>query len=319
MKKRSALVGLALLLATSAAWAQGSSDEVAGRALFEEGRRLMQAADFKAACPKLEEGERVSPGVGMAFNLGDCYEKLGKVASAWAAFSDAAGMARAQSQAEREKVAKERAAALAPRLPHLKLALAPGADVDGLEIKRDGVVIGRAQWTTSIPVDPGAHTLTVSAPNRVEAKVQVVVPEAAERVAQIPVLAAARVDKPVEGERPVVVMPPPPVEDSNKGNTQRLVGLVAGGVGIIGLGIGTIYGLMAKSKKSDSDSHCFEGDVCDADGLVLRHQASGRAEVSTVSFIAGGVLLAAGAVLYLVAPRASARVGIRADGIMVKF
>lgn len=317
MKLRASLAMGVLLVARSAA-AQSTSDEVAGRALFEEGRRLMQQGDYKAACPKLEEGERVSPGVGMAFNLGECFEKVGKLASAWAAFSDAAGMARAQGQTDREKVARDRAAALAPRLPHLKLALAPGADVEGLLIKRDGVVVGRAQWTTSIPVDPGPHTLLVSAPKRVDATVQVDTPEASERIAQIPVLALVPVvEKPVE--KPAPVTPPPPSEDPDKGNTQRVVGLVTGGVGIVGLGVGAVYGLMAKSKKSDSDSHCFAGDVCDADGLVLRHQASGRADVATVGFIAGGVLVAAGVVIYLVAPRASARVGVRSDGVMVRF
>ncbi len=318
MKWHASLVLGALLVARSAS-AQTTSDEVAGRALFEEGRRLMQQGDYKAACPKLEEGERISPGVGMAFNLGECLEKVGRIASAWAAFSDAAGMARAQSQADREKVARDRAAALAPRLPHLKLALAPGADVDGLAIKRDGVAIGRAQWSASIPVDPGPHTLLVSAPNRVDATVQVDTPEGAERVAQIPVLAPAptKVEKPIE--KPAPLTPPPPIEDPNKGNTQRIVGLVTGGVGIVGLGVGAVYGLMAKSKKSDSDAHCFAGDVCDSDGLVLRHEAGGRADVATVGFIAGGVLVAAGVVIYLVAPRASARVGIRSDGVTVRF
>ena len=318
MKWRSWLAVGVVLVARSA-FAQTTSNEVAGRALFEEGRHLMQQGDYKAACPKLEEGERISPGVGMAFNLGECFEKVGKIASAWAAFSDAAGMARAQGQPDREKVARDRAAALAPRLPHLKLALAPGADVDGLAIKRDGVEIGRAQWSASIPVDPGPHSLLVSAPNRIETTVQVDTPEASERVAQIPILALAPVKIEKPAEKPAPLTPPPPIEDPNKGNTQRIVGLVTGGVGIVGLGVGALYGLMAKSKKSDSDSHCFAGDVCDADGLVLRHEASGRADVATVGFIAGGVLVAAGVVLYLVAPRASARVGIRSDGMTVRF
>src|SRR6266498_2939701 len=92
---------------------------------------------FAEACPKLGESQRLDPGVGTQFHLADCYERIGQTASAWAGFLEAASGAKALGQTEREKVARERAAALAPRLSKLTIVAARAADVPGLEIKRD--------------------------------------------------------------------------------------------------------------------------------------------------------------------------------------
>ena len=58
-------------------------------------------------------------------------------------------------------------------------------------------------------------------------------------------------------------------------------------------------------------SHCDTTDACDGAGLALRQNAEAAATGATVSLVAGGVLLAGGAVLWFTAPRAqTARVGL---------
>ncbi|MEO8877348.1 MAG: hypothetical protein ABI461_17265, partial [Polyangiaceae bacterium] len=92
-----ATVAFCFPIATSA-YAQNPSDLAAAEALFEDGRKSMDANDFAAACPKLEESERLAPAVGTLLNLGICYEKSHRTASAWATFKEATSAARASGQ-----------------------------------------------------------------------------------------------------------------------------------------------------------------------------------------------------------------------------
>src|SRR5882757_7808503 len=50
-------------------------DAVRAEALFDEGRRLMTAGDFTAACPKFASSQALDPAIGTALNLANCYEK----------------------------------------------------------------------------------------------------------------------------------------------------------------------------------------------------------------------------------------------------
>src|SRR5262249_28271827 len=112
------------------------------------------------------ESQKLDPGVGTQFNLADCYEKVGQTASAWAGFLEAASAAKSMGQTDREKVPRERAATLAPRLSKLTITSTEAASISGLEIKRDGTTVGRALWGTAIPVDPGSHVVQVTAPGK---------------------------------------------------------------------------------------------------------------------------------------------------------
>lgn len=96
-------------------------------------------------------------------------------------------------------------------------------------------------------------------------------------------------------------------DKSDSGKTLRLAGLIAGGVGIVGLGVGGVTGLVASGKHDDSK--CADDRCPDQGGVDREKDAATMATVSTIGFIAGGVLLAAGVVMYLVAPKAEKRTG----------
>ena len=61
----------------------------------------------------------------------------------------------------------------------------------------------------------------------------------------------------------------------------------------------------APSRKLDQSngSHCDSSDHCDVAGLSLRKDAQNDATASTILFVAGGAVLAAGLVIYVTAPR----------------
>jgi hypothetical protein len=147
------------------AFARTARADPAAQALFDDAKKLMQAGKYSDACPKFEESQRLAPGIGTQYNLASCYESLGKTASAWSLYLDVAGVAKSTNQPEREKAARQNAAALEPKLSRLNITVDKGAPAD-VEVKRDGVAIGRAQWGTAIPLDPGQHQETASAPGK---------------------------------------------------------------------------------------------------------------------------------------------------------
>jgi hypothetical protein len=78
---------------------------------------------------------------------------------------------------------------------------------------------------------------------------------------------------------------------------------VTGIVGIVGLGVGGVYGYRAKSKNDDAAAAC-PGNVCpDQRGVTLSDDARRAALVSTVSVVLGGALVIGGVGLYLYAPK----------------
>ena len=136
------------------------TDEAGARVLFAEARRLVAAGNYAEACPKFEASLRLDAGVGTNFNLADCMEHTGRIASAWARFLDVAAATRLAGQPEREQVARDRAAALEPRLAHLTVQVA--APAPGLVVERDDVSLPPSSWGVAVPIDPGAHAIKVT-------------------------------------------------------------------------------------------------------------------------------------------------------------
>jgi hypothetical protein len=223
---------LALLAASSPALAQTSSEKVASaQALFDEGLRLINAGQLAAACPKLAASQKLDPGMGTKFRLADCYEKLGKTASAWALFIDLGDEARAAKRKDREEFARKRAADLAPKLARMTIAVAPeSAKLAGLEVRRDGTALDKAVWDVALPVDPGEHFLTVTAPGKKpwESKMVVALP-----AKTIEITVPALEDKPKE----VIAKAPEPAPLVV---VKRSVvpAVVLGGVAVVALGVG---------------------------------------------------------------------------------
>jgi len=161
----------ALSLRASAA----GGNEAAARALFAEGRKLVDEGNYVGACPKFEESLRLDPGTGTSFNLADCFEHIGRTASAWARFLDVAAASKADGQVDRERVARMRAEKLEPLLARLVIEVK--SPIQGLVVERDGVLIGEASWGVPMPVDPGERVLRATAPGRKPWSGSALVPE----------------------------------------------------------------------------------------------------------------------------------------------
>ncbi|HEU4533835.1 MAG TPA: hypothetical protein VFS00_06940, partial [Polyangiaceae bacterium] len=103
------------------------------------------------------------------------------------------------------------------------------------------------------------------------------------------------------GLTPAPAAPPPDSVDP----AWRTTGLVVGGLGIVSLGVSAAFALQAKGKNDDSDKYCTGQRCTDARGPELAEDATTAANVSTITFGAGLLAVAGGALLYFAGPSSS--------------
>ncbi len=282
-------------------WAPAAraNDPAAAEALFEQAKRLMAAGNYAGACPKLEESQRLDPGVGTQFNLADCYEHAGRTATAWALFVEVASSLGRTGDKEREKVAHDRAAAITGRLSRLTI-VAP-ANVSGLEVRRDGEVVGSAAWGTAMPVDPGNHLLEATAPGKKKWSTTVAVgANGATATTTIPELAPGDTS---DSSAPGAGAP---------STTQRTIAIVLGSAGVVGVGIGAGFGISAFAQHSSYVKECPMDHCTTAQGVADHDSAARAANISTAAFAVGLAAGVAGLVVGLTAPKADAPTTARA-------
>ncbi|HHH31072.1 MAG TPA: PEGA domain-containing protein [Polyangiaceae bacterium] len=319
MVRASSWIALVLAMVVSgAARAQtlpDDSDKASAQALFDKGRQAMEDGRIAEACESFAESQRLDPALGTRFNLADCYEQLGKLASAWVHYVGTADMALRLGQSDREAFARERARALEPRLSRLEIRVPH--PVDGLVVTRNETTIGTAQFDEAVPVDIGEYQLEARAPGYEPYRQTVTVSEEGETVSVtlpelVPLPPPPPPPEPAPGTPTVVVAPPPPRPPPPGGiSGQEIAALSVGGAGLIAFGVGSAFGLIAKSKKDESEPRCPSSTQCFADGAELIDQARTAGNVATGLFIAGGVLAVGGLVLWFTAPDPeSARVGV---------
>lgn len=301
------LSALALALAFSPpALAQSAADKAAADALFDDAKKLMKQKKWDEACPKLAESMRLSERLGTLLNLATCHAEQGKTASAWAEFKEAAAMAKREKSKPREKLAKDEADALEKRLARVKLVLPKSLENATLEL--DGTQIGASAAGTALPIDPGKHEVKVSAPGRKTwSKELVIEDEAGVTTLEVPELepeSAAKTPVPAPSEPAEKPAPREPELQKSSGGGSTL-GWVVLGVGVVGVGVGSYFGLRTFSKKSDSDDHCgaaigqSDPNRCDQAGVDLREQAKSAGMISTLGFAVGAAGVGTGVILLL--------------------
>ena len=248
-------------------------DLAAAETLFRQGRASVEAGDYLHACPAFAESLRLDPAPGTLFNLADCEEHIGHLASARANFVRVESVL--PSTDERRAIAHDRAVLLEPRIPRLTITLDPQAPGDAM-VFRDDVEVDRSHLGAPLPVDPGPHNVLVVASGRESSNETVV---AVER----------EVVRVVASPGPVVAhdaLRPP----SRRAASHTAAWIVGAGA-IASLGIGTYFGGRAIGERSTSDAGCSRG-VCSPVGLGAYESARSDARVADVALGIGVVALA---------------------------
>lgn len=309
MRRR--LVGGALgaavaVLAAAPVPARAADDVPAAQVLFEEGRRLMSQHNYVLACPKLAESERLAPAIGTQFNLADCWEHVGRLASAWGAFIDVVDQTHKRGEAERESAARQRANALEPKLGKIVVEVPVPARVTGLEIRRDGEVLRDALWGVGVPLDAGEHLFEARAPGHRPWSTSVRMADGQSAILRVPVLDPAPVEGVAVPPPPPPPRPPPPDLEPKHDYTASIV-VLSGAVVFAGVGV---LGLVERQDQVDA----YNNSSCPPISQSSTGPAYCRSYVSTANtwqdvaiagFVAGGLALASGVTLWITAPRSS--------------
>jgi hypothetical protein len=310
------LVACAALLWAAPAAAQ----DAAAEALFNQGRDLMKQKKFAEACEKFADSHELDPSVGALLNLADCREQNGQIASAWAAYREAASLARQRNDKKREQTAMDKAKKLEGRLSYLIIEVPAETRVDGMILMRNGEPVVSALWDEKVPVDPGKYVIRVEAPGYEPAEVEVnVEARGGEARAQVP--AREPPPRPSEGgpgpgqpsggnepdEGTPSLTTDAPVADTGGMPTGRKIAIGAGALGVVGLATGVVFGLRASSQWDDAKAECVDGDFnnCSTRGVSLQKDAKSSATLATVGVGVGVAALAAGAVLWFLNPPAA--------------
>lgn len=262
-------------------------DKPAAEKLFEEGRAELEAGRPDAACNKFEQSLKKDPrAVGTLLNLGLCNERQGKVASALALFIEAYDRANEAGQVEQRKAAEEHIATLRPQVPIV--AISYSEQLAGQKLVVDDRVV--AADATELPLDPGPHTIVLTAPGRLPYETTVAVKAASRVPVKLPALAL-----PQKGA-----------------STQRVfakVSLIGGGALLLGAGGLAIYARQHYHAQFDgSPPHCgiapaIDGkEVCDAEGAAEVTRARRFATAATIVGSIGLVAIGAGVTLWLTGP-----------------
>lgn len=309
-----------ILVSTSGALAQptGSERETA-RSLMDEGDRLLAASDFAGALTRYQAAHQIMGVPTTGIEVARTREKLGLLVEARAVALEVAHSPAAPKEPSVFGDARAQAAELAQqlegRIPSVVITVQPPG-VSPLTAKLDATHLPEATLGLPIKVNPGEHTLEVTADGYLTESVTFSVAEREQRdlvltltpaqptvstdgASGTPDLSTTNADAMVD-EAP-----------SSRSYTATYIAFgVAGVAGLVGGGAG-VYSLM---KTSDAKNFC-DGNSCAESARPLTEDANTYAWVANVGF--GVAVLAAGYGVYtlLSQPSGSAQPKPSAEGL----
>jgi hypothetical protein len=319
--KACAILAIALLVGPALAQQRANAEE-----LFQLGKGAMARQEYTKACNFFQASINAEFALGTLLNLAMCHEQAGKIASAWAEFRTLEDRARRATppQTDRAQFAHERVEALRPRLSRVRILLAPEtASTMGLVVTIDGVGVAPELFDGGVPVDLGKRKIAASAPERQEwtqvltvdderLSLEVTVPALRRATAPATPASAASIDL-AEAERLAAQ------------RSQRVVGFVAGGIGLASLATGAVFGLLAvhSAAQAQCPAPCFNTTETGSPNTAIHDakDAYDRANtfgwVSNVTLATGVVGLAIGAYLVLTAKPAATRATAKGRELML--
>jgi hypothetical protein len=312
-------IAFSLLAVHGSALAQGG-DVKGAEVAYDEAEKLLERGQLAQACLRYADSYRMDPQLGALLHVGDCNERIDKLATAWRAFDEGYRLA-LQKRDERALVARERADALLRRLSYLRVNLPPDAG-DQAKVLIDGKPIEQAALARDIPVDRGTHSIVVTSDGQEK----------------------WRTEAPVKGVPGVLYFDvpswraPPPApggSDSGRGwfgldpSARRVLGWSAVGLGVAGLGLSTYFFVLQGNKADEADAiyQKYHSCTADCDDVVtnaeleeLEDAQKSARTAGVVSAIAGSVFLAGGAILLFVPPPGADRgAGVRPPRLGLGF
>ena len=276
---------LVVVLAVGTAQADDADErKVQAKAMFEEGLRLYNKGQYEPACERFERSIDLHPNINNRGKLAECYEKVGRVASAWRLYQQVEQRARAIGDERRANVARDRVTALQPRLARMIIE-APGvATTPGLVVTRSEQVVEPRALGTEQVLDPGSYRIAARAPGYIAHERVVQLAEGQVETVRIPSL-----------ER----IPEAAGAGGSASPVLRYSGFALVGAGGIGLATSLYFGNRARTEWSSISPGCIDDALLCANYDYAR-QASAERHGTRANYaaLAGAALLVGGATMW---------------------
>ena len=251
--------------------------------LFAEAKALMPS-NLNEACKKFDRSLQLNrDAIGTLLNVALCDEKLGRIASAVARFTEARDRAREGGLPEHQRAAESHLVVLEPQVPHLAVQLTQ--PLPETKVLVDDRLYALAALA-NIAIDPGEHVVVVSAPDRLPHRATFVIKPAERKAIVVPPLARA-------------------VTVASARRRFGQIATVTGGVAF-GTSIGlAFYGLHLHNQQFDQRNCSHRDNLQDGCNTTGQSNNERARTYGTVATVVGGLGLAvgaAGAVLWYLAP-----------------
>jgi len=341
-----ALVAIALVSQSSLGFAQTDEERAGARAAASEGAKAFNEGRFADAIDLFTRAQSLVKAPPHLLFIARSHEKLGQLVKARENYLAIKRTNLAADAPPAFKDAKDNAekelAALEPRLPYVTVNVQGGGAAQ-VTVTQDGVAIPSALVGVPRPVDPGEHKFQAFAKDMESQVATVAVKEAGKESVALTLESKPGAGAPGGGAQG---------GDGGKGadgagtgkdtggggsNGMKIGAYAALGVGVVGLGLGTVFALSAKSKRDDADALCnLPGGKCPDNKKSeidsLDKDADSASTLSIVGFVAGGLGVATGVTLLILssssksgsgklekAPRVTPWVGYRSLGVTGTF
>jgi len=286
----------------------GDATRSAARKLGVDGVRAYEAGKYDVAMDRLERAYKVLAVPSLGLWSARALEKNGRLVEAAERYVkttrlpvDSSSDRAVQEQAKKDAAREHEA--LVPRIPNLVVEI-EGAPSDDVQVTVAGVPINAALVGTPFPANPGPIVVVAeSGAQRVEGKATLVEGETSTVVLDFSGAPPTASDgTPTEPPRAAASSSAVEADSTAKGGWRPVVGWTAVGLGAGGLAAGLVTGLLAQDKFNALE--CEDSGACPAgsssDEVASINQLR---TVSTIAFIAGGVLAAGGITLLLIPPK----------------
>lgn len=257
-------------------------DSARGSQALGEAKKAESGGKVDEACAAYARAQAFDPQSATLLALALCHEKQGKLATSYGELGEAAAGFGKEGNKERETFARGHAKDLEPKLSYLVLEGSENTRIETFTL--DGLPVPKAAWSKPLPLDAGDHSLSFAQTGSEPSQAHVQIPAGAVKVPyRMPLLGKSKLAQSDKGEA---------------ASTPWLgYGLVAGGV--VGLGVGTVFGISTFSARSDADKGCNVAKQCTAESLARIDDGRSSGTISTIAFVAGAVLVGAGMTLLL--------------------
>jgi hypothetical protein len=240
-----------MLIVSSTAHAQSTSELKKARAQFQRGIELEQAGNYPEAIQQFREVGQVRMTPQVRFHIAYCEEMLGRLVTALGGYDLALAEAESVGPDFRNEV-ESAIARLRDKIP--KLYIERGRGADAALVQLDGVDLGATSIGVEVPLDPGPHKVTAVAPGYVPFDATVELKEREITKVTLELEVAPEPVTPPPKER-VVVVP------QEKG-PDRTVPYIVGGAGIAFLAAGGAFFALRQSTKAELEQDCPNPKQC---------------------------------------------------------